>query len=324
MENGDFMIFALKLSNAYPKTIVRQTLKKLLFAINLNGFQRHPLNSINFGSFQGFFQDIDKLIQFCSFPGYIGDPFNFLYNALTPFMSKRHVLLSTELFYYIKAISPTIVGSALFHNNDLILSEISLPLLSLFPIFISPNYNLRVFNVANFRCFQIFLEKDEEGDLTSEYENAALCIYNHKSVQLLVMIKVPSSLANVDEKVLNEIKNLLKNGINDFATETDNMRLSNKLEGIPTLLYYNLTNNILSTALKQQSVADKFLELHCHLLNDKQLKEISVFNGKTIISAVSLPNLEVIVEAQTTEPNQIDVTYSYTRILQFLPTLTKN
>ena len=327
LEDGDFLIFALKIPKFFSPFSVKSALRKTIQALKLcNEKLNRKMSSETALSLREFFQENSSLIELVAFPTKEDDPFSYAARPASAYASKAATCLATQLFEFARQISPLVLGSAIFTKTEFILSEIKQPLLDLLTPFGDIVSREKSKDTGKFYTFPLWINFKELGwSKEEEMHTCSLSVVSFETINYYVLLdSQDSNISNVHSKLLS----LLTNGIADFSVECESI-FKEKFEGPPAVVYWPDTGAIKTTSFdvtKDKSQLDnlvtmqKFAQMHDEFAEMKNLKELSVMQHQKYITGIKLPKVETIMEVKG-DANLSFIEEAYQRLKDLIPNL---
>lgn len=347
-ENGNYLLFALKLPNIYTVRGVSCALERTLCALGYTS--PHDNKKSDFSStiylkenekakITNFLEENQNLIIYCAFPSErkLNNPFFYVSQNIFPFEENPPLAIATQLDHFCIQKSEFVKGTATLFDDKFIISSIPHKLSFLFPFYKDTAKKINDHKDLKFDTFQLSVplsdfsyglkEDQKEPNNTNENNNDTvdqspdlyhLSVMTCNDLSFFVLIK-----DNEDkESILENIKNLLINGISDFSLECKRYSTrehhKDKLSGIAAYWPYS---GIFKFAPCKPETFCQMANIHNDMTKNEKLLEFISYNGETQTSGLNLLTFEVFSEVECKGNLRAAIEETYDKIKQFLPNL---
>lgn len=343
-ENGNYLLFALKLPNIFTVKGVSCALERTLCALGYNS--PHDDIKTDFSSsiyiketekekITNFLEKNQELIIYCAFPSEskLNNPFFYVSHNIFAFEENPPLAIATQLDHFCIQKSKYVIGTATLFDDKFIVSSIPHKLSFLFPFYKESAKKLSNHKDLKFDTFQLTVpisvinaikeEQKETNNNENENDDQKPILY-HLSVMtcndlsFFVLVKDHED----KETVISTIKELLLNGISDFSLEC--RRYSNReqsKEKFSGIAAYWPHSGIFKYAQCKPETFSQMADIHSEMSKNDKLLEYVSFNGETQISGLNLLTFEVFAEVECKGNLRASVEDTYSKIKQFLPNL---
>lgn len=360
-ENGDYLLFALKLPKFFTARGTSCALERTLRALSYNiPFDANRPN-ISYSSdsiilkesekikTSDFLEDNIEIIFHCAFPpeNKLNNPFFYISQNIFPFEENPPLAIATQLDHFCIKKSSYVAGTATLFDDKFIVSSIPHNLSFLFPFYKEAAKKLSNHKDLKFDTFQLrvpfidmnngindFILKDEQKNSNTQDKDLENDNKNNIDDQTPILMnlcvmtcKELSFFVLIKEHkdkntVLSHICDLLMNGIYDFSLEC--RRYSTKdqqKDKITDIIAYWPHSGILKMSPCKPETFTQISEIHNEMAKNEKLLEFLSNNGETQISGLNLISFEVFTEVEFKGNLRTAVEETYAKIKQFLPNL---
>lgn len=322
LQEGDFMIMALKLPKFFTSHAARTALNNIIQALKFTIPEMNQKMTFEIANnLRESFKKQLPLIQLTGFPQKPDDPFSFAVQPFSSLASKAATCLATQLFEFARQTSNIVLGSAIFAKTDFVLSEIKEPLLSLLPRLGAIASKMPEFETSRFITFPIWINFDERGwaKRDNQVHECSVSVFNSGSVTYYVLLDAPSTeLATPLARLLS----LLNNGIQDFAAECESSP-KEKIDGPPAMIFWSDTRATKMSQITDLQLLQRMADIHNEFLEVPNLREICISQQQKYLTGMKLPKVEAIFEVKG-DTNKPFILEAYARLKELIPNLPQD
>ena len=316
LTDGNFLLYALKMPSFYTYRSVSSVLEMTLTAYRLlNENMNSKFSSEAIPRVRDFFALSELVMKRFTFNKrhWMENCWYYATRPLKCLEQRSPMAIATGLFTLVSEISPRVMGSAMFVNNNLILSSLSHRLTSYWSLLKTMALRDANHQPGRFDSLKLWLPRGIfEGIDKITPVNISIAVWNKVSFLVCITGHEPA------EKVLLEISNLLDNDMGDFA-EDCGRALSKGSEPTPGIVAFWPDTGIAKGDIGQMSwrtlgqMQDQFNE-------SRKMQEIITSDGRTQATAVRVLDVEVFVEAEA-QKGRLSTQIPYEKMQSFMPYL---
>ena len=337
LKNDDNLIFALKLPKFFTDAGTSIALKrtiKLLQCTNL--FLYSIIDENELGIVKDILKNNQSIITSFAFPNNkdISSPFHFLTQYSSFLAPNTPLAIATELDYLICKMSDHILGTSVHFMGYFILSSIPHSLSQFFEFYIKTTREEKDFEDGKFKVFKLWLLPEDldfgnqsTSDITQEAKKpilVSLGIRVWKTISFAVLIRNDENNTAEINLLLENIKNLLSNGMPEFCDECESLSSNQADKGkshLNSVLAFWPQSGIARHINCHQDSAIRVIKAYREMIKNDKLLEFVAFNGEKQISAMKLMNIEFFTEVEPKGSLKLQIEESYSRLKSFLPNL---
>jgi hypothetical protein len=323
LADGNYILFCLKMPQFFSEAAVRLILKQTLEAYKMtNAALSGELTSGDARLVTKIMRETECIITDFTFQA--SDPFSYGARPIDSFPSRPALAIATQLLDFVKGIAPRIVGSAVFFNNLVILSSLSHDLTSLLPLYAGlakkrGGHRKEGFDKFNLWISPLVAGMDESPDPVPM--TLAVASWGEGTNEEVAFFSV---IVGHDEVggILQEARELLANGMCDFASECGSFQLPGRSTGTGIIAFWPDTGIVRKSRCSTRTL-QRMGACHDEFAANKMLQELTTHDGVAQVTGMRLMDVEVFVETEVKGPFQ-SISEAYSKVKAFLSNLPED
>jgi hypothetical protein len=327
LTDGNYILFCLKMPQFFSEASVHSILNQTIEAYKMTDSRLSgDLSSSDIGLIRELFRSAESIMTDFTFQSgdWISDPFTYGARPFDSFPSRPALAIATQLLDFVKGIAPRIVGSAIFFNTSLILSSLSHHLTSLLPLY-SVLAKKKVGHVKEqFDTFNLWISPLLAGMDESPVPvpmTLAVALWGEGTHEEMSFFSVIVGHDEVNT-ILEEAKELLANGMCDFASECGSFQSAQRSSASGMIAFWPETGIVKKTRCGRATL-QRMAACHDEFVGNKMLQEITTHDGFVQMTGMRLMEVEVFVETEVKGQSQ-SIAETYAKMKTFLPNLPED